>query len=42
MSWNDEPAGGTLRMYHIPGCPFSERVELLLGLKGLPDIMADH
>ena len=42
MSWNDEPAGGALRMYHIPGCPFSERVELLLDLKGLHDIMADH
>ena len=42
MSWNDEPAGGQLRMYHIPGCPFSERVELLLDLKGLDGIMADH
>eukprot|EP01035_Chromulina_nebulosa_P007668 gene7668-10357_t len=29
-------------MYHIPGCPFSERVELLLDLKGLSTIMADH
>jgi glutathione S-transferase len=29
-------------MYHIPGCPFSERVELLLDLKGLGGIMADH
>ena len=42
MAWNDEPAGGVLRMYHIPGCPFSERVELLLDLKGLAHVMADH
>ena len=42
MAWNDEPANGKLRMYHIPGCPFSERVELLLDLKGLYDVMADH
>lgn len=42
MAWNDEPAPGTLRMYHIPGCPFSERVALLLDLKGLGSLMADH
>ena len=30
-----------LTMYHIPGCPFSERVEILLELKGLHAIMAD-
>jgi glutathione S-transferase len=30
-----------MTMYHIPGCPFSERVEILLELKGLQDIMAD-
>ena len=30
-----------LTMYHIPGCPFSERVEILLELKGLGGIMAD-
>ena len=42
MAWDDEPASGALRMYHIPGCPFSERVELLLDLKGLHDVMADH
>ncbi|WP_241127791.1 glutathione S-transferase family protein [Novosphingobium terrae] len=42
MAWNDEPQGGALRMYHIPGCPFSERVELLLDLKGLSGLMADH
>ena len=30
-----------LTMYHIPGCPFSERVEILLELKGLHGIMAD-
>ena len=38
-----EPTGAAgLTMYHIPGCPFSERVELLLDLKGLNGIMADH
>ena len=42
MAWSDEPPGGALRMYHIPGCPFSERVELLLDLKGLHGVMADH
>jgi glutathione S-transferase len=30
-----------LTMYHIPGCPFSERVEILLALKGLDGIMDD-
>jgi len=30
-----------LIMYHIPGCPFSERVEILLELKGLHAIMED-
>ena len=30
-----------LTMYHIPGCPFSERVEILLELKGLHGLMAD-
>ncbi len=30
-----------LTMYHIPGCPFSERVEILLELKGLKGLMAD-
>jgi len=34
----DAPA---MTMYHIPGCPFSERVEILLSLKGLHHIMAD-
>lgn len=42
MSWSDEPEGGQLRMYQIPGCPFSERVELLLDLKGLADVLIDH
>ncbi len=28
-------------MYHIPGCPFSERVEILLELKGLHGFMDD-
>lgn len=30
-----------LTMYHIPGCPFSERVEILLERKGLHSIMRD-
>jgi glutathione S-transferase len=30
-----------LTMYHIPGCPFSERVEVLLHLKELSHLMAD-
>ncbi len=42
MIWDQEPPAGTLRMYHIPGCPFSERVELLLDLKGRQGEMADH
>jgi glutathione S-transferase len=28
-------------MYHIPGCPFSERVEILLALKDLEGLLAD-
>src|SRR5690242_17310219 len=36
MSGGERPT-----MYHIPGCPFSERVEILLELKGLHHIMAD-
>lgn len=28
-------------MYHIPGCPFSERVEILLELKGLHGLLDD-
>ncbi|MXO64413.1 glutathione S-transferase family protein [Altererythrobacter endophyticus] len=28
-------------MYHIPGCPFSERVELMLDLKGCGDALDD-
>lgn len=30
-----------LTLYHIPGCPFSERIEILLALKDLGRIMAD-
>ena len=33
--------GEALIMYHIPGCPFSERVEILLELKGLGGTMGD-
>ncbi|CAH0495271.1 glutathione S-transferase family protein [Novosphingobium sp. CECT 9465] len=29
-------------MYNFPGCPFSERVEILLDLKGLRHLYADH
>jgi glutathione S-transferase len=35
------PTSPALTMYHIPGCPFSERVEILLALKGLEGLMAD-
>ncbi|WP_246204857.1 glutathione S-transferase family protein [Altericroceibacterium indicum] len=35
------PKGNKPIMYHIPGCPFSERVELLLDLKGCGDSLAD-
>jgi len=28
-------------IYHIPGCPFSERVEILARLKGLDDVFED-
>jgi glutathione S-transferase len=36
-------AGDALAIYHIPGCPFSERVEILLALKGvkLKDVEID-
>ena len=30
------PAADDLIIYHIPGCPFSERVEILAALKGIP------
>jgi len=30
-----------LTLYHIPGCPFSERIEILLELKGLHGILSD-
>lgn len=30
-----------LTIYHIPGCPFSERIEIMLELKGLGGIMKD-
>jgi glutathione S-transferase len=35
------PSEGKPIMYHIPGCPFSERVELLLDLKGIDGTMSD-
>lgn len=33
--------GRNLTIYHIPGCPFSERIEIMLELKGLGHIMED-
>ena len=32
---------GKMVIYHIPGCPFSERVEILAELKGLQDVFED-
>ena len=29
-------------MYHIPVCPFSQRLEILLALKGLEDRVGFH
>ncbi len=31
----------TLTLYHIPGCPFSERIEILLALKGMESALKD-
>jgi glutathione S-transferase len=31
-----------MTLYHIPGCPFSERVEILMQLKGIEDAIVDH
>jgi glutathione S-transferase len=31
-----------MKLYHIPGCPFSERVEILMGLKGLGRLIEDQ
>jgi glutathione S-transferase len=31
-----------LILYHIPACPFSERVEILMALKGLGALIGDH
>jgi glutathione S-transferase len=31
-----------MKLYHIPGCPFSERVEILMGLKGLTALVEDQ
>ncbi|MEH3106670.1 MAG: glutathione S-transferase family protein [Sphingomonas fennica] len=31
----------TLTLYHIPGCPFSERIEILLALKGMDAALKD-
>jgi len=30
-----------MKLYHIPGCPYSERVEILLELKGLAHLVED-
>lgn len=32
----------SLTIYHIPGCPFSQRLEILLDLKGLRHLVRDH
>ena len=31
----EDGSGQELTIYHIPGCPFSERIEIMLALKGL-------
>jgi glutathione S-transferase len=33
----DSPRGGALTLFHIPVCPFCQRLEILLSLKGLRD-----
>ena len=38
----DESVGETPTVYHIPVCPFSQRLEILLALKGLGDRIAFH
>jgi len=38
----DESIGETPTVYHIPVCPFSQRLEILLALKGLGDRVAFH
>ncbi len=37
-----EGVGETPTVYHIPVCPFSQRLEILLALKGLDDRVAFH
>jgi glutathione S-transferase len=36
-----DAAAGPFTLYHFPGCPYSERVEILLALKGLGDVLED-
>jgi glutathione S-transferase len=31
-----------MKLYHIPGCPYSERVEILMALKGLEHLIDDQ
>ena len=38
----DESVRNTPTVYHIPVCPFSQRLEILLSLKGLGDSVAFH
>ena len=38
----DESVRGTPTVYHIPVCPFSQRLEILLSLKGLGDRVDFH
>ncbi len=37
----DGAAPGQMALYHFPGCPYSERVEILLALKGLGALIRD-
>jgi glutathione S-transferase len=36
------PSSQKLTLYHIPACPFSERVEILMALKGLGELIEDQ
>ena len=38
---HDDAARGKMSLYHFPGCPYSERVEILLALKGLGSLICD-
>ncbi len=40
-SMHPASAPGHLALYHFPGCPYSERIEILLALKGLDALVRD-